>query len=150
MNQQFPADCEKAIEIKFAQGFVSPAPRDFVGTAPLTEPESIGIYDFTREHNFRLILAYHTQGEIIFWKYLNFMPEDAEKIANEFVRVSGYELINETETNSFAGYRDWFISYHNRPGYTIETGRGVNPLPISQFEKIYNDNLGILVLGAIL
>lgn len=150
MNQQFPADWEKAREIKFAQGFVSPAPRDFVGTAPLTEPESIGIYDFTREHNFRRILAYHTQGEIIFWKYLNFMPEDAEKIANEFVRVSGYELINETETNSFAGYRDWFISYYNRPGYTIETGRGVNPLPISQFEKIYNDNLGILVLGAIL
>lgn len=121
-----------------------------MGTAPLTEPESIGIYDFTREHDFRLILAYHTQGEIIFWKYLNFMPEGAEKIANEFVRVSGYELINETETNSFAGYRDWFISYYNRPGYTIETGRGVNPLPISQFEKIYNDNLGILVLGAIL
>ena len=141
MNQQFPADWEKAREIKFAQGFVSPAPRDFVGTAPLTEPESIGIYDFTREHNFRLILAYHTQGEIIFWKYLNFMPEDAEKIANEFVRVSGYELINEMETNRFAGYRDWFISYYNRPGYTIETGRGVNPLPISQFEKIYNDNL---------
>lgn len=78
------------------------------------------------------------------------MPEGAEKIANEFARVSGYELINEAETNSYAGYRDWFISSYNRPGYTVETGRGVNPLPISQFEKIYNDNLGILILGAVL
>ena len=61
----------------------------------------------------------------------------------------GYELINEVETNSYAGYRDWFISFYNRPGFTIETGKGINPLPISQFERIYNDNIGILVLAAI-
>lgn len=35
-------------------------------------------------------------------------------------------------------------------GYTIEAGIGENPLPISQFDKIYRDNLGILVLGAVL
>ena len=35
----------------------------------------------------------------------------------------------------------------NRPGYTIECGRGVNPLPITQFNEIYRDNLGILLLG---
>lgn len=61
----------------------------------------------------------------------------------------GYELINEVETNSYAGYRDWFISFYNRPGFTIETGRGINPLPISQFNQIYQDNIGILVLGAV-
>lgn len=61
----------------------------------------------------------------------------------------GYELINEVETNSYAGYRDWFISAYNRPGFTIETGLGVNPLPISQFEQIYNENIGILILGLV-
>ena len=59
-------------------------------------------------------------------------------------------MIDEIETNSFAGYRDWFISFYNRPGFTIETGQGTNPLPISQFEKIYNDNLGILLLAAVI
>lgn len=88
LNQQFPADWEKAREVKFAQGFTSPAPRDFVGFGPLTEPESLGLYDFTLEHNFRLIIAYHTQGEIIFWRYLDFNPPGAEEIANEFARVS--------------------------------------------------------------
>ena len=34
-------------------------------------------------------------------------------------------------------------------GYTIEAGIGENPLPISQFDEIYNDNIGILILGAI-
>ena len=129
---------------------MSPAPRDFVGFGPLTEPEALSIYNFTLENNFRLILSYHTQGEVIFWKYLNYEPEDADRIAVEFARISGYTLVNEVDTNSFAGYRDWFISSYNRPGYTVETGLGVNPLPISQFEKIYNDNIGILLLGATL
>lgn len=129
---------------------MSPAPRDFVGFGPLTEPEALSVYNFTLENNFRLILSYHTQGEVIFWKYLNYEPEDAERIANELSKNSGYALINEVETNSFAGYRDWFISSYNRSGYTVETGLGVNPLPISQFDKIYNDNIGILLLGAVL
>ena len=33
---------------------------------------------------------------------------------------------------------------------TIEAGIGENPLPLSQFDEIYQDNLGILVLGSIL
>ena len=52
--------------------------------------------------------------------------------------------------SSFAGYKDWFIQEFNKPGYTIEAGIGINPLPISQFDEIYNDNIGILILGAIL
>lgn len=49
--------------------------------------------------------------------------------------------------SGFAGYKDWFIQNYNRPGYTIEAGQGVNPLPISDFEGIYADNIGILTLG---
>ena len=37
-----------------------------------------------------------------------------------------------------------------KPGYTIEAGIGQNPLPISQFNEIYQDNLGILILGMVL
>ena len=48
------------------------------------------------------------------------------------------------------GYKDWFIQTYNRPGYTIEAGLGENPLPISQFDEIYKDNIGILSLGSIL
>ena len=32
---------------------------------------------------------------------------------------------------------------------TIEAGLGVNPLPISDFDGIYEKNLGILTLGAL-
>ena len=61
LNLQFPAGWYNAREIKYAQGFTKPAPRDFVGYGPLTEPESLAIYNFTLNHNFSLILSYHTQ-----------------------------------------------------------------------------------------
>ena len=150
LNLQFPAGWLEAKEIKYSQGFTSPSPRDFVGFGPLTEPESLAIYNFTLLHNFRLVLAYHTQGEVIFWKYKDFDPVDCEFIGKQFSNVSGYLLADTPFNSSFAGYKDWFIKMYNRPGYTIEAGLGENPLPVSDFNKIYSDNLGILVLGSIL
>ena len=147
LNLQFPAGWDRAKEIKFAQGYNRPAPRDYVGLAPLSAPESRAMYEFTVNHNFELILAYHTQGEVIYWKYLNYEPENSYKIARYFAQVSGY-LVEETPVASgYAGYKDWFIQDYDRPGYTVEAGLGTNPLPMDQFPKIYSDNLGILLGG---
>ena len=150
LNLQFPANWERAKEIKFAQGFTKPAPRDYVGTAPLVAPEAIAVYNFTRQHNFRLILAYHTQGRIIYWKYLDYLPDGSYYIGEQFSQASGYTLEETPYGSSFAGYKDWFIQEYNLPGYTVEVGLGENPLPISQFDTIYYENEGILVLGAVL
>ena len=150
LNLQFPAGWVNAKRIKYAQGYNKPAPRDFVGYGPLTEPEALALYNFTLIHNFRLILAYHSQGQVIYWKYADFLPEDSEEIGKKFAEVSSYTLDLTPPESVYAGYKDWFIQEYNRPGYTIEVGLGTNPLPISQFDKIYNDNIGILVLGAML
>ena len=47
--------------------------------------------------------------------------------------------------DSHAGYKDWFIQEFRKPGFTIELGLGVNPLPISQFDEIYSESLGIFL-----
>lgn len=150
LNLQFPAGWKQAKEIKYEQGFNKPAPRDYVGDGPLVAPESLAVYNFTLEHNFRLVIAYHTQGKEIYWNFQNYNPPMGEIIGQEFSRVSGYELAEVPYNSSFAGYKDWFIQDYNRPGYTIEAGIGENPLPIQQFEEIYEDNFGILVLGMVL
>lgn len=147
LNLQFPAQWERAREIKYAQGFTSPAPRDFVGYAPLTEPEAQAIFDFTQNLSPALILAYHTQGEIIYWKFADYEPPRSLEIGVMMSEASGYLLELTPEASGYAGYKDWFIQDFNRPGYTIECGVGVSPLPLEQFEKIYADNLGILVIG---
>lgn len=150
LNLQFPAEWNRAKEIKYAQGYNKPAPRDFVGYGPLTEPEALAIYNFTLYHNFELTISYHTQGEEIYWQFMNYAPPEARSIGELFAQSSGYLLTEVDYNSSFAGYKDWFIQNYRRPGYTIEAGKGVNPLPISQFNKIYNDNIGILVLGLVL
>ena len=78
-----------------------------------------------------------------------YQVEGAEQIAKAFSEVSGYGAESTPYGSGFAGYKDWFIKNYLRPGFTIEAGRGQNPLPIEQFDKIYEDNLGILTLGAL-
>ncbi|MBR2241019.1 MAG: M14 family metallocarboxypeptidase [Clostridia bacterium] len=150
LNLQFPAGWNQAKEIKYSQGFNKPAPRDYVGDGPLVAREALAIYNFTLKHNFRLVIAYHTQGKEIYWTFQNYNPPMAEFIGQQFSRVSGYELAEVPYNSSFAGYKDWFIQNYNRPGYTIEAGIGENPLSVEQFSEIYSENFSILVLGLVL
>lgn len=150
LNLQFPALWNEAKEIKYSQGYTKPGPRDFVGNFPISTPESIAMYNFTISKNFSLILAYHTQGKVIYWKFSDFLPTNSYYIGMQFQNVSGYTLEDTPKNSANAGYKDWFIKSFNRPGYTIEAGSGTNPLPISQFDEIYSTNVGILTLGMIL
>lgn len=148
LNLQYPAGWLQAREIKFSQGYTRPGPRDYVGRAPLSQRESIALADYTREVDPEMVLAYHTQGEVIYWQFKNIYVPQAEDYAREFARLSGYEMEDTPYASSFAGYKDWFIQEYRRPGFTIEAGLGESPLPLGQFDKIYRDNLGILVTAA--
>lgn len=148
LNLQYPAGWEQARENKAALGIVSPAPAEYVGPTPLSAPESRAMYDYTLSFQPDLTLSWHTQGQVIYWRYLDREPPGAREIAELFSRVSGYAVEDEPFASGFAGYKDWFIQDFDRPGFTIEAGLGQNPLPLSQFEEIYRDCLGILTLGA--
>ena len=149
LNLQYPAGWCRAREIKFAQGFTRPGPRDFVGRGPLTQRESRALAGYTEFVDPALVLAYHSQGKEIYWQFQDMEVPGARELGEELARVSGYRLAETPYASSFAGYKDWFIEKFRRPGYTIEVGEGVNPLPLSQFQEIYRDNLGILVTAAI-
>ncbi len=149
LNLQYPAGWLQAREIKFSQGYTRPAPRDYVGRAPLTQRESIALADYTEEIDPALVLAYHTQGNVIYWQFRDYDIPGARELGEEFARLSGYTLEDTPYESSFAGYKDWFIQNFRRPGYTIECGTGESPLPLDQFPEIYRDNLGILVTAAL-
>lgn len=139
LNNQFPALWELEAERKPKV----PGPRDYPGEAPLTEPESIAMAELTERESFARVIALHTQGEVIYFGFEQREPPEADTIVREFARVSGYIPIRHVD--SYAGYKDWFIYEWRRPGFTVELGRGVNPLPWSQFPEIYERTLGILL-----
>lgn len=147
LNLQYPAGWLQAREIKFSQGYTRPGPRDYVGRAPLSQLESRALAGYTEAVDPALVLAYHSQGNVIYWQFGEEV-EGARELGERFAEVSGYELADTPYESGFAGYKDWFIQNFRRPGYTIEVGMGENPLPLSQFDEIYRDNIGILTTAA--
>ncbi|MCM3030159.1 M14 family metallopeptidase [Niallia sp. MER 6] len=140
LNNQFPAFWEIEKERKEPK---TPAPRDYPGDAPLTEPEAVIMAQLANQEKFNRMIAFHTQGKEFYWGYENFEPSESALIANEFSRLSGYKAVQNVD--SHAGYKDWFIQEFRQPGFTLELGKGINPLPLSQFDDIYKDVLGIFV-----
>ena len=136
LNLQYPAGWDQAKEIKFAQGWVSPAPRDYVGASPLSASESRALYSLTRQLSPKLALALHTQGEVIYWQYQGYAPEDAEELAGKLAAASGYALDTVPDESSFAGYKDWVIDSLDTPAFTVECGLGESPLPLEQLGSI--------------
>ena len=148
LNLQYPAGWLMAREIKFSQGYTQPGPRDFVGRFPLSQIESQALYDYTQRIDPEIVIAWHSQGQVIYWQYGGIEVAGTRELAERFADLSGYALEDTPYASSFAGYKDWFIQSYRRPGFTIEVGTGENPLPLSQFDDIYRASLPILLEGA--
>ena len=148
LNLNYPAGWLQAREIKFSQGFTRPGPRDYVGRAPLNQLETQALAGYTEVIDPALVLAYHAQGKEIYWQFMDYEVPGARELGEQMAAASGYTLTEVPYNSSFAGYKDWFIQEFRRPGYTIEVGSGQNPLPLSQFNEIYRDNLPILLIAA--
>ena len=149
LNLNYPAGWLMAREIKFSQGYTKPGPRDYVGRAPLDQMETRALAELTEELEPDLVLAYHSQGKEIYWKFKDYVVPGAEELGQVMAKVSGYKLAEVPYESAFAGYKDWFIQNYRRPGYTVEVGIGTNPLPLSQFSEIYRDNVPLLNIAAL-
>ncbi len=141
LNLQYPAGWENAVVIKKEKGIRGPGPRDFAGPGPLSEPESRALYDLTLSQEYALTLSYHTQGRVIYWKYLEFERKIHTRRHRNSPR-SGY-AVEETPT-----CRDMPVtrtgSYPALPaGLHLESREGTSPLPLSQFSGIYGENLAL-------
>lgn len=142
LNDQFPAYWVTERDRRDVAG---PGPRDFTGEEPLTEPEARALAEWTRSKSFELVIAFHMQGREIYWNYRDMEPPESVVWAERFGRVSGYVPVKLT--GSDAGYKDWFIQEFRRPGFTVEAGFGVNPLPLQQFESVYAETAPIMLEG---
>lgn len=98
----------------------------------------------------RQLYAFHSQGEEIYYQYGEYTPPRAPLIAQVLASASGYALSQPTGTASHGGLKDWFIETFHRPGFTIEIGRGKNPLPITELEPIYARLIEMLLAAMIL
>lgn len=148
LNLNFPAGWLTAKKIKADLGFNSPAPRDYPGDGPLSEPEAAVLAEYTEKIRPDMILAFHTQGRVIYWKYIDIDIPGAWETASQMAKASGYEAEETPYASGHAGFKDWFIQEFGKQGFTIEAGEGENPLPIRDFPKVYKECESIIISAA--
>lgn len=142
LNLNYPARWEEARAVKAAAGVTGPGPRDYPGGAPLDQPESKALYDLTRRFLPHTVAAWHSQGgEIYAADAAGQIPDQA--LAERLAAASGYRLCDPAPESANGGFRDWFMAEYHRPGFTIEAGRGENPLPQTDLPALYAENLPI-------
>lgn len=151
INHNFNAGWQELRKEEVESGIYGPAPRRFGGTSPESEPETRALVRFCRQHMVRHALAMHSQGEEIYWKYGPNTPEKSLMMAKIFFSSSGYALSSpEGMAATGGGFKDWFIETFQRPAFTIEVGKGKNPLPLADFDAIYRRIQEMLLLACVM
>lgn len=150
LNHNFDAGYPLAKQMEQQAGICSPAPTRYGGTAPHSEPENRALVDFCTTFQIRQAYAFHSQGEEIYYRYGAHTPARSQLMAQVLASASGYRLVPPDPMASHAGFKDWFIDCLHRPAFTIEIGRGRNPLPVEELEPIYARLLEMLLISILL
>lgn len=150
INHNFNAGWEELHTLERDAGIFGPAPTRFGGFSPESEPETLALTELCRKENIRHVIALHTQGEVIYWTYGDRQPKRSAKMAEIMAAESGYALEVPTGLSVGGGFKDWFIDEFSRPGFTLEIGKGQNPLPIGTMSRLYSQIREPLVLAGIM
>ncbi len=150
LNHNFNADWYSLRDYEAQGGITGPSPRRFGGYYPESEPETKAIVEFLRKVHFHRLYSFHSQGEEIYYDYNDKSPEKSLHIAKMLGAVTDYTLVKNEGHCSSGGLKDWFIEEFKEPGFTIEVGKGENPLPAESYDEIYERVKPLLVLGLML
>ncbi|MEG2583273.1 MAG: M14 family zinc carboxypeptidase [Oscillospiraceae bacterium] len=144
LNHNYDALWHTSKSLEPENGILGPSGTRFSGEAPESEPETRALANFTRSLKPDIAIALHTQGRVIYYDFCGHVPPRGFELGVAMAHRSGYNLEIPEGITSYGGYKDWVIKKFNRPAYTIELGYGTNPLPISNFDDIYNEFVPII------
>lgn len=150
INHNFNADWYSLREAEREAGITSPSLSRYGGLFPESEPEAQAITRLCRGISVEMLISFHSQGEEIFYEYGKNTPERALHIAKMLSALTDYTLVKNEGLYSSGGLKDWFIEEFKRPAFTVEIGRGQNPLPIDDANNIYERLESMMVAGMIL
>ncbi len=150
INHNFSAGWDRLKKMELENGIYFPAPTRYGGEFPESEPESRAIASYCRTGNITHALAFHSQGEEIYWDFGSYHDSEALKMAKIMSHSSGYRVSEPEGLACGGGFKDWFTEKFRRPAFTIEVGLGENPLPVEDIDKIYSKIREMLILAVVL
>lgn len=126
-----------------------PSSQNYKGPAAASEPETRALATLTESlNNIQAVLCIHSQGEVIYWNcgQDEALSADTRAFASAISKHNGYYVVDKQ--NNDASYSDWCALKKGLIAVTVETGVGTCPLPIEQFETIWQDNYDLLIRSA--
>lgn len=150
LNHNYNAGFRILRRLETENGITGPSPRQFGGYRPESEPETHALCNLCRRMMFSRVYAFHSQGEEIYWEYGDRTPRYSMSMAKKLAGTCGYAVGQPYGMASYGGFKDWFIDVFAKPGFTVEIGKGKNPLPISDFGAVYAKIEKMLVTGTVL
>ena len=120
-------------------GIMNGAPTRYSGERPESEPETAALCRFLRFHRDSIagVLTLHTQGEEIYCSCADKLSAKTMAAGRALAYATGYRLARPEGLAAFGGLTDWCIGDLGRPCYTLECGKGENPLPPQHRGSIY-------------
>ncbi len=149
LNHNYDAGFER-YKILEKQHNITAGNTRYSGQFPESEPETKAVCTYVRENPMDLCVALHSQGEVIYYEYEDLTPPCAKAICKALSRASGYLPDHTSGFASYGGFKDWFIKEFRKPAFTVEIGKGRNPLPGYQFADIYQKVLPLLLTASFL
>ncbi len=138
LNHNYNAGFDAYKKLEREAGIENGAPTRYSGEHPESEPETSALCNLLRYADpINLILTLHTQGEEIYYTSGGETAPHSRRLAETFSRMTGYALAEPDGMAAYGGLTDWYIREFSRPSFTVECGRGENPLPLSDFRSIY-------------
>lgn len=113
------------------------------GVTPYSENETKLMLKVSQQYDYSCFLNYHTSGNVIYYGCRNAkhnVNSKALQIAQIIKRRNNYILLGPKYQKTGGSWGDEVEVLYQRPSVTIEIGTK-NPVPISEFNKIYNKNV---------
>ncbi|MBQ9796749.1 MAG: gamma-D-glutamyl-meso-diaminopimelate peptidase [Clostridia bacterium] len=136
LNHNYDAGFAEYKALEAASGILGGAPTRYSGEFPESEPEVKLLCDMIRFLSpWKGVLTLHTQGEEIFVP----SPQSTHSkiTAKRLSELTGYRLNRADGMAAFGGLSDWCAQKQGIPAFTMECGRGRNPLPKNSLFSIY-------------
>ena len=122
-----------------------PCASKYAGEYPVSEPETRSIVSFSQKEKFDAAIAFHSQGGEIYYDFGGAENPDSKEVARLMAEKSGYSVEHPKGSAGFGGFKDWYIKEFGGLGFTVEIGRGRNPLPIKMLEQVSNENIPLIL-----
>lgn len=138
LNHNYNAGFAEYKKLEGENGIFGGAPTRFSGESPESEPETAYLCNYLRfTEPFGAVLTLHTQGEEIYYTSGDVIAPESERLGKYLARVSGYQLSKPEGLAAYGGFTDWFIREFGKPSFTVECGKGENPLPVTDMPMMY-------------